>query len=152
MKNSIILFCLVTILVATNCKNNRKNVIKQGNWTIENPVRYAFEYKTIGAYTFGPTLTTGSNGVMLTLQTQANNRNAGIIKGQLLNAFIKTDKGDLKTLDEPENGELTTLLDIPIAIWYFEPPGKSNSITTFKINFNGNTASWDFSSGRKLPD
>ncbi|MBN2173200.1 MAG: hypothetical protein JW731_03660 [Bacteroidales bacterium] len=152
MKSRIIIYCLLTLLVATHCKTEKKNIIKQGNWTIENPERYKFVYKTIGSYDFGPTLTVGSNGVMLSVQVESNDPTAGNINGNNLEAKINSDRGELSQLDKPGSGDLMTILEVPFAVWYIGPPKDGSNITSIDVIHNGSTATWDFIDGDKLQE
>lgn len=147
MKTRIIFISLIALMVMTQCKTDKRNIIKAGNWTIENPMLYKFGYQTIGTGQFGPTLTVGSNGVMLAVQVEMP---GSVIKGNTLDARILTSDGALKVLDKPDSGNLNTLMDVPFAIWYFEPPQKGSTISTIEVKYNSVTAMWNFTTGKQL--
>lgn len=138
---------LSLLLLAAGCKGDQ---LGPGSWTIKNPTRYKFDYKAVGDYNLGPTLTVGSNGVMLSVQISALKSNAPSILGKDIIAKVQTPGGSLKQLDAPGSGELMTFMEIPFAIWYFAPSEKGESVSTFEVQLFGTVVEWNFKDGKKL--
>jgi hypothetical protein len=121
--------------------------IGPNNWTIKNPVRTSFANTPLGQYKFAPVLTVGTNGTMLAVQASPMTATAPNIHGSDVNAQVDVNGGTLKALFTPPSAApLTTLLDIPFAIFYFEPTNK-RTVNTITLTYAGSSASWPFGSG-----
>ncbi len=124
--------------------------IRQGCWTIRHPVRYAFDKRPVGEYQFTPTLTVGSNGVMLSVQIAAAKPPSARLEGKDLVARIESGQGALRQLHAPGEGALMKILDIPFAIWYFAPPAAGEYVGKIKLSAKESILSWDFTDGKKI--
>jgi hypothetical protein len=128
-----------------NQSNN--DSIKKGDWTIKDSKQYKFPYKEISNYKLSPTLTIGSNGVMLFVQIMNKNGDTSKVKGEKIIPKLFLNSDTLEILEKPISGNLPTVLDIPYAIWYFSPIENSKSITKIQINIGAGFSEWIFSEG-----
>lgn len=147
MKKSLILLCLLAICASCLAA---PAVIGPSSWTIKAPVRYGFTTKTNGTYTVTPTLTVGTNGVMLLVQFGGGTIGAPSLKGADLTSEIELGTGVLQQLNAPGPGDLTTIVRIPIGIWYFAPPRPQQQIQTIRVTCKGVESVWLFTEGRRL--
>lgn len=133
-------------MMAPGCRD----IISEGDWEIKNPEKYKFDYKKIGPHSFGPTLTVGDNGIMLSVQLHSTDTGIINVTGQDLQAEFVSGNKKLKQLDAPGNGALMKILDMPFAVWYFKPPRKGKDVSSFNLTYKGDMATWNFTDGRKL--
>ena len=124
--------------------------IRKGCWTIRHPARYTFDKRLMGGYQFMPTLTVGSNGVMLSVQIVATNLSSAQLEGKDFAARVESAQGTLRQLHALGEGALMEILGMPFAIWYFAPPAAGESIRKIVLSKNKDALSWNFADGKKI--
>jgi hypothetical protein len=124
-------------------------MIGPGNWTIANPVRYAFPMRAVGPYRLIPELTLGSNGAMLVAQVEPRDSSVAVPGGNDMAAVVLSGSGPLRVLEAP-TGELLRMLDVPLAQWYLAPLATGDSVRSLTVRVRGDSASWQFPEGRRV--
>jgi hypothetical protein len=145
-KVKIILILLLCFISA--CQESDR--IRPGVWTINNPVIYRFDPQPIAGYSLYPSLTVGSNGVMFTIQISQINSEASPLLGKNIEAAIMTSSGALIQLDCHDERELTRIMGIPLAIWYFSPPEGHDSIARIRIKVRGQIVDLNFTDTEQI--
>jgi len=140
-------FAIVLMLIISACTPAKKNIIHKGDWKINDAVIYDFPKKQIVDFDFLPSLTVGSNGVMLYVQLANGKTGATLPVGADLSIKVNEGSAVLSILNSPDKGALGNVMDVPYAIWYIEPPSKE--VSGFEISYHGQTQSWQFSQGKK---
>lgn len=146
MAKPLVLLSLCLIALSGCCLGT----IRPGCWTITNPVRYNFDGRSVGDYSIEPTLTLGSNGVMLSVQVMSGRRGLPPLRGQEVTAKVETPSGTLQQLEAPAAGPLLEIMGVPFAIWNFAPPPTGQSVVNVTVVVRGASVSWPLAGARNL--